>query len=120
MGFLTRYEEELREPLVCCQGSHFSMGVARGSPSLLSSHGRGIGSQDALKKESRGLSFVAAGKPGFPQLVPVTSGIFSVCLLDIRDTVELGGRSQDSNGFGAMEEGLISSVSRNHRVLLHF
>ena len=41
---------------------------------LLSSHGRGIGPQDALKKDSRGLSRVAAGNPGFPRLVPVISG----------------------------------------------
>ena len=44
---------------------------------LLSSHGRGIGPQDALKKDSRGLSRVAAGNPGFPRLVPVISGSFS-------------------------------------------
>ena len=29
--------------------------------------------------------------------------------LRIRDTVELGGASRDSTGYGAMEEGLISS-----------
>ena len=46
---------------------------------MLSSHGREIGTQDALK-ESRGLSQVAAGNPGFPRLVPVTSGSFSGCL----------------------------------------
>ena len=56
------------------------MRVARGSASLLSSHGRGIWPQDALKKDSRGLSRVAAGNPGFPRLVPVTSGSFSGCL----------------------------------------
>ena len=56
------------------------MRVARGSGSLLSSHGRGIGPQDALKKESRVLSRVVAGNPGFPRLVPVTSGSFSGCL----------------------------------------
>ena len=47
---------------------------------MLSSHGREIGTQDALKKESRGLSQVAAGNTGFPRLVPVTSGSFSGCL----------------------------------------
>ena len=85
------------------------MRVARGSASLLSSHGRGIGSQDMLKKDSRGLSQVAAGNPGFPRLVPVTSGTLSGCFLEVRDTVELGGASRNSIGFGAMEEGLISS-----------
>ena len=35
---------------------------------MLSSHGREIGTQDALKKKSRGLSQVAAGNPGFPRL----------------------------------------------------
>ena len=46
VGFLTRYDEDLREPLVWSQGSQVSMRVARGSASLLSSHGRGIGPQD--------------------------------------------------------------------------
>ena len=80
MGFFTRYDGELRKPLVWCQGSKVSMQVARGSTSLLSSHGRGIGPQDALKKDSRGLSRVAAGNPGFLRLVSVTSGNFSGCL----------------------------------------
>ena len=52
MGFLTRYDGELREPLVRCQGSQVSMRVATGSASLLLSHGRGIGPQDASKKDS--------------------------------------------------------------------
>ena len=52
MGFLTRYDGELREPLVRCQGSQVSMGVATGSASLLLSHGRGIRPQDASKKDS--------------------------------------------------------------------
>ena len=56
------------------------MRVARGSASLLSNHGRGIGARDASNKDSRGLSWVAAGSPGFPRLVPVSSGSFSGCL----------------------------------------
>ena len=32
----------------------------------------------------------------------------------------LGGPSRDSTGFGAIEEGLISSGGRNLRVRLHF
>ena len=83
--------------------------VARGSVALFSSHSRGIGPQDALKGESRGLSQIAAGKPGVPRLVTVTSGSFSGCILEVRNTVELAGASQDSTGFGAMEKGLISS-----------
>ena len=58
----------------------FPMRVARGSASLLSSHGRGIGPQDVLKKDSRGLSRVEARKPGVPGLVPQTAGSFSGCL----------------------------------------
>ena len=57
-----------------------SLQVARGSTALLSCHGRGIGPQVTLKKDSRGLSRVAEGNPGFPRLVPVTSGSFSGCL----------------------------------------
>ena len=55
---LTIYDGELREPLVWCQGSPVSIRDARGSAALLSSHGRGIGPQNGLKKESRGLSRV--------------------------------------------------------------
>ena len=40
-GFLTRHDEDVREPLVRRQGSQVSMHVARGSASWLSSHGRG-------------------------------------------------------------------------------
>ena len=66
VGFLSSYDEELREPLVWPQGSPVSIRVVRGSTALLSSHGRGIGPQESLKGEYRGLSGVAAGKPGFP------------------------------------------------------
>ena len=76
---------------------------------LLSNNGRGIRPQESLKGVSPGLSRVAAGNPGFPRLVTVTSGSFSGCLWEVRDTVELGGASRDSNGVGAMEEGLISN-----------
>ena len=51
-----RHDEDLREPLVRFQGSHVSMHMARRSASLFSSHGRGLGPQDALKKDSRCLS----------------------------------------------------------------
>ena len=53
-----RYDGEVSEPLVGRQGSRVSMRVARGSASLLSSHGRGIWPRDVLKKVSRGLSRV--------------------------------------------------------------
>ena len=58
---------------------------------------------NAMKKDARGLSRVAAGNPGVPRLVPVTSGSFSGCLFEIRDTMDLGEASRDSSGFGAME-----------------
>ena len=44
------------------------MRVVRGNESLLWSHGRGISHRDGLKKDSRGLSRVAAGNSGFPRL----------------------------------------------------
>ena len=40
----------------------------------------GIGLQDALKKDSRGLSRVVAGNPRFPRLLPGTLGNFPGCL----------------------------------------
>ena len=79
------------------------------SAALLSNNSRGIGHQDTLKGESRGLSRVAAGNPGFPRLVKMTSGSFSGSLWEVRNTVELGWASRDSTGFGAMEEGLVSN-----------
>ena len=109
VGFLSCYDGELRELLLWPQGSPVSIRVASGHAALLLSHCRGIGLQDALKGQSQGLSQVAAGNPGFPQLVTVTSGSISGCLWEVRDTVELGGASRDSSGFGVMEEGLISS-----------
>ena len=74
------------------------------SESFLSSHGRGFGPQDTLKKDSRGLSRVATGNLGIPRLVPVTSGSFSGCLREVRGTVVLGWASRDSSGFAAMKE----------------
>ena len=62
-----------------------------GRAALLSSHGRGIGPQAELNGESRGVSRVVAGNPGFPRLVTFTSGSSSGCLLEVRNTVELGG-----------------------------
>ena len=66
--------------LSCGARDQVSMCVARGSTLLLSSHGRGICPQDALKKDSGGLSSVVAGNPCFPRLLPVASRSFSECL----------------------------------------
>ena len=109
MGFLSSYNEELREHLVWPQGSPVSIQITRGSAALLSSHSRGIGPQDVLKGESRDPSQVGAGNPRFPRLVMVTSGSFSWCLWEVRNTVELGGASQDSTGVGSAEDGLVWS-----------
>ena len=109
MGFLSSYNGELSEPLLWLQGTPVSIVVARGSTALLLSHGRGIRPQDTLKGEFRGLSQGVAGNPGFPGPVTVTSGSFSGCLLEVRNTVEFGRASQDSTWFDAMEEDLISS-----------
>ena len=80
VGFLMRYYGELREPLMWRLGSQVSMRIERGSASLLWSHGRCIGPQEPLKKGFQGVSWVTAVNPGFPRLVPVASGSFSVCL----------------------------------------
>ena len=61
LGFLSRYHRELREPLVLPQGSQVSIQIARGSPGLLWSHGRGITPQLSWKGESQGVSGVSAG-----------------------------------------------------------
>ena len=79
-GFLTRHDEDLREPLVRRQGSQVSMCMARGSWSSLSSHGKCLGPRDALKKDSRVLCRGAVGNPRFPRLRPGTLGNFPGCL----------------------------------------
>ena len=91
MGFLSSNDGELREPLVWPQGRSISIRVVRGSTALLSSRGRGIGPQSALKGEYRGLSGVAAGNPGFPGHVRMTSWSFSGSLWAGRNIVELEG-----------------------------
>ena len=96
------------DPFMWLQGSRFHSNY-EGSVALLWSHGRGIGPHVTLKGETRGLSRVAAGNPGFPRLVMVTSGSFSGCLWEVRNTLELGMASWDSTGFDAIEEGPILS-----------
>ena len=55
-AFLTTHDEVLREPLMRRQGSQVSMSVARGSASLFSSPGRGLGHQGS--RASLGQSLV--------------------------------------------------------------
>ena len=54
--------------------------TVEGERVLISSHGTVIRTENALKKDSRGLSRVAAGIPRFPRLLPVTLGNFPACL----------------------------------------
>ena len=56
MGFHTRYDGELRENLLWQHGSQASMHMARGSMSLISSHGRGIDCQTLNQDLSTTLS----------------------------------------------------------------
>ena len=83
--------------------------IATGCTALFSSHSRGNGPEDPLKKDSQGLSRVVARNPGFPRLVTVPSKSFSGCIWEVRCTVVLGGASRHSTGFGVMEEDLFSS-----------
>ena len=91
------------------QESPDSIRGVRRSEALFSCHSRGIDPQDALKGEYQGLSPIAARNPGLLRLVMVTSGSFSGCLWEVRNTVVLGGAARDSTRFGEMEQGLISS-----------
>ena len=108
MGFLSSYDGELREPLLWHQASPVSIRVARGSAALLSIHGRGIGPQRV--EEGISSSFSSCGRKPW---VPLT------CAGDLMELLRVTLRSRgycgvgrgllDSTGFGAMEEGLISS-----------
>ena len=84
------------------------MRMGTGSASLLLRHGRGIGPQDASKKDY----------PVFLGLRQETLGSIDLCrrsqgacqgASEKSGTLWVGGTSRDSSGFGAMEEGLISS-----------
>ena len=108
MWFLTRYDPEFSEPLLGHQVSRVAMLVARGSASWLLNHGRGIWPRDVLKKVSRGLSRVEAGNAGVPGVVQMISAA-SHGGSEKSGKLEVGGACQDSTGFGALEEGLISS-----------
>ena len=96
MGFLTRYDEELREPLMWRQGSQMSMRMARGSVSLLSSHGRGIPSS---RRVEDGLLRSFSGCGRIPCVPSTCAGDLRELL---RDTVQFGGASRDSSAFGGM------------------
>ena len=89
MGFPSSNDGDLRVPLMWPQGSSVSIRISRGSTALLSCHSRGIGPQDVLKGEDRDLSGVAAGNPGVPGHVTVTSGSFSGYLREVRNIVDL-------------------------------
>lgn len=119
-GFLPRHDEDLREPLVRRQGSQVSMRVARGSASWLSSHGRGLGPRDALKKDSRGLSRGGGGKPSFPS--PSAGDLRELPRVPLRGEGSCGGGGapRDSAGSGATEEGLTSRGGRHLRLPLRF
>ena len=85
MGFL-----ELRRPWgFSPEARRGSQGASRAAPgksglhahgggswSSLLSHGKGLGPEDALKKDSRGLSWVGAGNTSFPRPLPGTLGNF--------------------------------------------
>ena len=84
------------------------MRMGTGSASLLLRHGRGIGPQDAPKKDC----------PIFLGLRQETLGSINLCrrsqgacqgASEKSGTLWVGGTSRDSSGFGAMEEGLILS-----------
>ena len=100
-GFLARHDEDLREPLVRRQGSQVSMRVARGSASLLSSHGRGLGPRDALK-DSRSFSG-GSGKPSFPS--PSAGDLMQLPRVPLRGKGSCGGGGapRDSAGSGGTE-----------------
>ena len=117
MEFLSSNAGEPTKPLMWPQGSSVSIRVAKGSMALLWSRGRGIGPQDASKGEYRGLSGVAAGNPGFPRHVTVTSGSFSGCLLEVRNIVQLEGPLGTHWG-RCKEDGLISCWSGENGAVL--
>ena len=89
LRFLSRYQGELREPLVLPQGSQVSIRVASVSAGVLWIHGRGIRPQFAWKWKSQIVSRVLAGSMGsleLPQrpegashVVSARSGILSSC-----------------------------------------
>ena len=56
LGFLSSYDEDLREPLMLPQGSPVSMRVARGLSGFLSTRCQVLGPHLELKPETQGSS----------------------------------------------------------------
>ena len=68
LGFLSRFQGELREPLVLPQESQVSIRVARASPGVFLNHGRVIRPHFTWKGESPCVPRVAAGSVGSLEL----------------------------------------------------
>ena len=123
MGFLSRYHRELKDPLVLPQESKISIRVARASPRVLWSHGRGIRPHFAWKGESPCVSRVAAGSVGsleLPQgsegashVVSGKSGIHSSCEGPLGIPLKLVQGTRASSRFEAGNLGFLSSSDRD-------
>ena len=123
LRFLSRYQGELREPLVLPQGSQVSIRVASASAGILWSHGRGIRPQFAWKGESQGISLVAAGILGSLQLpqgregdshvVSGKSGILSSCEGPLGIPLELVQATGTAHRVEAGNSGFLSSSDRD-------
>ena len=94
--------------VLCCGVSHDiwwgAQGASRAAPEKSGLHAcgqadrvialeswEGLAPPDAFKKDSRGLSWVAAGNPRFPRLLQGTIGNLPGCLWEVRNAVELAG-----------------------------
>ena len=123
LGFLCRYHQELREPLVLPQGSQVCIRVARARAGALWIYGRGIRPQLAWKGESQGVSRVAAGSVGSFELPPGPegashvvsgkSGVLSSCEGPLGIPLELVQVTRASCRVEAENSGFLSSSDRD-------
>ena len=119
-GFLTKQDEDLREPLVRCQGSQVSVRVASGSASWLSSQWERTRASRRVEEGHSRSFWGCGGKASFPSTSAGHLRELPMVPLIGEGCCGLGGASRDSAGLGAMEEVLISWGGKNLRLPLRF
>ena len=128
MGFLSRYQGELGEPLVLPQESQVSIRVVRASPGVLWSRGKGIRPHFTWKGESPCVSRVASwsvgtlelprGPEGASHVVSWKSGIRSSCEGPVGIPFKLVQWTRASSRVQVGNSGFLSSSDRYPGLLM--
>ena len=89
MGFLSSYNGQFREALLWPLGKSSLLSSCEVGRSIALESRQGNQTSRHIEGEILKSLRIGAGNPGFPRLVMVTSGSFSWCLWEVRNTLEL-------------------------------